>query len=122
MGWRRQRPTRDERQHDFEREVRTHLELEADERRDSGMESEDARYAAIRAFGNQTLIGEDVRALWGRPSLDALVQDLRYAVRTMRRSPGFSAIAVGSSALGIGACSAIFAIFNVAVFKPLPAA
>ena len=122
MGWWRQRPTRDERQHDFEREVRTHLELEADARRDSGMGSEDARYAAIRAFGNQTLIGEDVRALWGRPSLDALVQDLRYAGRTMRRSPGFSAIAVGSSALGIGACSAIFAIFNVAVFKPLPAA
>lgn len=122
MGWWRQRPTRDERQHDFEREVRTHLELEADERRDSGMGSEDARYAAIRAFGNQTLIGEDVRALWGRPSLDALVQDLRYAVRTMRRAPGFSAIAVGSSALGIGACSAIFAIFNVAVFRPLPAA
>ena len=124
MGWWRQQPVGNERQHDFEREVRTHLELEADERRDSGMGSEDAHYAAIRAFGNQTLIGEDVRALWGRPSLDALVQDLRYAVRTM---PGQGAGILGNrcritSALGIGACWAIFAIFNVAVFRPLPAA
>jgi predicted permease len=120
MGWWRRRPTRDERQRDFEREVRTHLELEAEERRDGGMESDDAHHAAVRAFGNKTLIAEEVRALSSRPWLEALLHDLRYAVRTMRRAPGFTAIAIGSSALGIGACSVIFAIFNVAVFKPLP--
>jgi putative ABC transport system permease protein len=54
------------------------------------------------------------------PSLDVLRQDLRYAIRTMRRAPGFSAIAVGSSALGIGACTAIFAVLNFAMFTPLP--
>jgi putative ABC transport system permease protein len=52
--------------------------------------------------------------------LDALLQDIRYAVRTMRRAPGFAAIAVASSALGIGGCSLIFAIVNFAMFAPLP--
>ena len=55
-----------------------------------------------------------------RLSVDALLQDLRYAVRTMRRAPGFAAIAVGSSALGIGACTVIFSILNFALFKTLP--
>ena len=122
MRWRLRRRAPDERQQDFERELRTHLELEAEERRDAGMDAADARDAASRAFGNRTLIVEEVRAMWGTPSLDALLQDVRYAVRTMRRAPGFTAIAVGSSAIGIGACSVIFAIFNVAVFKPLPVA
>ena len=82
MGWWRQRPTRDERQHDFEREVRTHLELEADERRDSGMGSEDARYPHPGL--EWTLIG-------GRPRLveQAVArcagQILRYAVRRCGR-------------------------------------
>src|SRR6202011_4236865 len=60
------------------------------------------------------------REMWGTPTLDALLQDVRYAARLIRRAPGFAAIAVGSSALGIGACSVIFAILNAAVFKPLP--
>jgi putative ABC transport system permease protein len=119
--WRR-RPTRDDRERDFAREVHTHLELEAEDRRNSGMSSEDASYAAARAFGNTTLIREDIRAFWGRPWLDALVQDVRYALRTMRRAPGFTTIAITSAAVGIGACSAIFAIFNAAVFRPLPIA
>jgi predicted permease len=121
MGW-RERRTRDERQRDFERELRTHLELEADERRAHGMNADDARAAAVRAFGNRTLIAEEVRAMWGTPTIDAFLQDVRYALRTMRRAPGFAALAIGSSSLGIGACSVIFAIFNVAVFKPLPVA
>ena len=54
------------------------------------------------------------------PSRDAVLQDVRYSVRTMRRAPGFSAIAIGSSALGVGACTVIFAVLNVALFKPLP--
>jgi putative ABC transport system permease protein len=124
MNWRHWfkpgRLARDEREQDIEREIRGHLELEAEDQRDAGMTAEDARYAAKRTFGNRTLVSEDIRAIWGTPSLDALLQDLRYAVRTMRRAPGFAAIAVGSSALGIGACSLIFAILNFAVLKPLP--
>jgi putative ABC transport system permease protein len=114
------RLTRDEREQDIEREIRAHLELEAEDQRDAGITAEDARYAAKRAFGNRALIAEDIRAIWGTPSLDALHQDLRYALRTMRRAPAFAAIAVGSSALGIGACSVIFAILNFAVLTPLP--
>ena len=111
---------RDEREQDIEREIRGHLELEAEDHREAGLTPENATYAARRAFGNRALVSEDTRAVWGTPSLDALVQDLRYAIRTMRRAPGFAAIAVGSSALGIGACSLIFAILNFAVLRPLP--
>jgi putative ABC transport system permease protein len=114
------RLTRGEREQDVDREIRAHLELEAEEHRDAGMSAEDARCAARRAFGNQTLVREDVRGIWRKPSIDIFVQDLRYAVRMIRRAPGFAAIAVGSSALGIGACSVIFAIVNFAVLTPLP--
>jgi predicted permease len=55
-----------------------------------------------------------------RASFDTFVQDLRYAFRTLRRAPGFAAIATGSAAVGIGACSAIFAIVNAAILRPLP--
>jgi macrolide transport system ATP-binding/permease protein len=114
------RLTPGEREQDIDREIRAHLELEAEERQDAGMSAEDARYAARRAFGNQTLVREEVRSIWGRPFIDVLLQDVRYAVRMIRRAPGFAAIAVGSSALGIGACSVIFAIVNFAVLTPLP--
>ena len=114
--------TRKQREREIAREIRAHLEFAADDRRGAGMSPEAARAAAARAFGNRTLVGEDMRAIWGTPSLDALLQDLRYAVRTIRRAPGFAAIAVGSTALGIGACSAIFAIANFAVYKPMPVA
>jgi predicted permease len=124
MRWRhwfgRGRSARDEREHDIEREILGHLDLEAEDRRDAGMTEAEARDAARRAFGNRALVSEDVRAIWGTPWLDALLQDVRYTVRTMRRAPGFAAIAVGSAALGIGASSLIFAILNFAVLKPLP--
>ena len=82
------------------------------------------RPAAVRAvrleMGTVDTVKERVRDVGWESSLDTLLQDIRYAVRTMRRAPGFAAIAVGSSALGIGACSVIFAILNFAVLQPLP--
>src|SRR5213593_559212 len=72
---------------------------------------------------NFTTLGHTIFAQIGSVHpvwLDQCAQDVRYALRTIRRAPGFAAIAVGSSALGIGACAVIFAILNFAVFKPLP--
>ena len=65
---------------------RTHLDLEAEERVAGGMSETDARYAALRAFGNVTRTQEDVRAVWTRRWLDEIVQDVRYALRTLRKS------------------------------------
>jgi predicted permease len=105
---------------DIDADIREHIEHETLDNIARGMPRDEARAAALRAFGNVALVKEDVRAVWIPAWLEQIVQDSRFAMRTMRRTPGLTAIAVGSSALGIGACSVIFAILNVAVFKPLP--
>ena len=105
---------------DLERELQSDLELEEEEQRDRGLPPEEARYAARRAFGNPTIIREQTHEAWGWAAFERLSQDIRYSVRQLLRSPGFTAVAVVTLALGIGATTAIFTLVYDAMLRPLP--
>jgi putative ABC transport system permease protein len=101
-------------------EIANHLELLTAEYRERGLSAEDARAAARRDFGGVDQIKEQVRDQRGFLWVDAVRHDLRYAVRSLFRTPAFTLAAVSTLALGIGATTAIFSVANAALLRPLP--
>jgi predicted permease len=101
-------------------DMQHHIEQQTQDNIERGMTPEEARYAALRKFGNVTLAKEDTRAVWVPAWLDQLRQDVRQTVRTLRRAPGFTATALVSLTVGIGANAAIFSLIDQVALRDLP--
>ena len=107
-------------EHDLNEELQYHLERQVEENVAKGLTADQARQAAARAFGNIVGTTESLRELHGFAAVDAILGDLRYGLRLLRRSPLFALFATTSLALGIGATAAIFSVFDAVLLQQLP--
>jgi len=104
---------------DLSEEIRLHIEEHTEQLMSDGMSAEEAAREARRAFGNRTLLEERSREVWQWPTLESIGADLRFAVRQLRRSPGFAVIAIATLTLAIGANAVVFGVLNALILRPL---
>ena len=105
---------------DLDEEMRLHRDLREQEQIKAGVAPEEARYAARRRFGNDLVLREKSRDMWGWNWLENLFQDFRYGARMLAKNPGFALLIIGLLAVGIGSITVIFSLFDAVFLRPLP--
>ena len=112
--------SRKRRYNELSESIEEHLAEKIDELVESGMPREEAERAARREFGNSTLLEQRSREVWQWPALESILADMKFALRRLRKSPGFAVTVLLTLAIGIGANTAVFSVLNSVLFRPLP--